>query len=167
MRNIIANIMSLMQHLNEPFLMPEMNCQICGSNKFHKHGCYYRKSERQTIPIKRFKCVNCGHTFSVLPECMPPRRWYLWKTQEAILLMVLSGESYRAIAKKTQPARSTVARWIKQLKERTRGYMDHLKSLYPTLGYLSDFKLFWQKILDVLPLSKIMLSLNNAGLIVP
>lgn len=167
MRNIIANIMSLGQYLNESFSIFGTKCQKCGGTKYYKHGCYYRKSERQRIPIKRFKCVNCGHTFSILPECMPPQRWYLWKIQQAALLMALNGKSYKAIAKKIQPVRSTVARWIKQLKEHTRVYMDHLKTLHPALVRLNDFKLLWQKILDLMPLSKIMLSLNNAGIIVP
>jgi transposase-like protein len=167
MRNIIANIMSLRQYLNEIFFISEIKCQICCCNKLYKHGCYYRKAERQKIAIKRFKCTNCGHTCSILPECIPPRRWYLWEIQQAVLLMVLNGDSYRTIAKKTHPVSSTIARWIKHLKKRTVVYMDHLKFLYPKLNRLTDFKRFWRRCLEFFPLSKIMLNLNNAGIIVP
>jgi len=171
MKNIIPDIATLVQYIKLLSSHKNINqcskCHNCGCYRLWKHGYYYRKSGRQKIPIQRLKCSKCGHTCSVLPECMPPRRWYLWEVQQATLLMALNGESYRSIAAKTQPVRSTIARWIKQLKERTRVYADCLKSSYPNLGRFSEFKTFWQECFGLLPLSKIMLKLNNSGVVMP
>jgi len=173
MRNIIPEISSLVQYLLiRDDLTYTASCANCGSKHVHKHGCYLRKADRESrqlnpIPIQRFKCCDCGKTCSVLPECISPKRWYLWKIQQAVLLSVLLGKSYRAIAKELAPSRRTIGRWVGRLKEQFSVYADCLKSFHSALGYFDNFKEFWQECFDLWPLSKIMLILNNAGVVVP
>jgi transposase-like protein len=117
MRNIIANIEALAQHLKTFYSNPELYrpdaCPNCGSSSLWCHGVYFRKADRSgsgetslnPTPIPRFYCAACKRTCSVLPECLPARRWYLWATQQLVLLMVLSGLSYRQIAEKSGVSR--------------------------------------------------------------
>jgi hypothetical protein len=117
MREIIANIHSLAQHLKMMLQDPEHYkpgcCPHCGLDILWNHGVYLRKSDRlnppsqslNLIPIPRFYCDGCKRTCSVLPECIPPRRWYLWATQQMVLSLVLLGISYRKIALDTPVSR--------------------------------------------------------------
>jgi len=173
MRNIIPDILTLVQYFE---LLSKSRsiwrCHNCGSRQSWKHGCYCRKADRDgqnlnPVPIQRLKCCGCGKTYSVLPECIPPRRWYLWKSQQDVLLLILSGESYSAIARKVLPSRSTISRWISHFKAKARDYADCLRSFHSELGRFDKFKAFWQECLKLWPLSKLMLNLNNAGVIIP
>jgi len=147
-------------------------CPHCGAHSLWKHGFYERKPDRETGEYnftlhQRYICRYCHKTCSVLPECIPPRRWYIWKIQQSALSQYLSGISIKSIAKSILPSRSTVSRWIDELKEKFLVYADTLKSLVPSLGYYSNFNSFWQGCLDQWSLSSIMLTLNNHGLDVP
>jgi hypothetical protein len=117
MRPIIANIHHLAQYLRELSLNPEKFkpdfCPTCGLKTLWNHGSYPRNSDRINLasetlnPIKilRYYCPGCKHTCSVLPECIPPRRWYLWSMQYVVLLLVLSGMSYQEIGIETPVSR--------------------------------------------------------------
>lgn len=171
-RHIIANILSLTQYVvDKPATRPG-RCNNCGCCQWHKHGCYGRKSDRSgsklnPILIQRYRCCNCGKTCSVLPECIPSRRWYLWEIQQAILVYVLAGNSYRNTAKKYLPSRRTISRWINRFREQFGVYADTLKSFCVELGRMDTFEGFWKEAFHRWSLSRIMLILNNSGVIVP
>ena len=75
-------------NFNPTSVTPSPNCPVaciyCQETSTWRYGYYYRKpdtvnyceSSQNDIPIPRFKCVVCRHTFSTLPECIAPRRWY-------------------------------------------------------------------------------------------
>lgn len=111
MRIIVAGITTLKQYLNvisedTESLRPE-RCIHCGLAQLQHHGHYDRKPDRRRlnqhslnpVPILRFYCRGCNRTCSVLPECIPPHRWYLWCVQQQVLMALLSGHSLRAVAK--------------------------------------------------------------------
>jgi len=149
------------------------HCPHCGAiNSLWKHGFYKRKPDRETGECnftlhQRFKCCMCQKTCSVLPECISPRRWYIWELQESALRQYLNGTSIKSIAKSILPSRKTISRWINELKENFLVYADKLKNLSPDLGRYGNFTTFWRGCLNKWQLSKIMLTLNNFGLNIP
>lgn len=179
MRVIIPGIATLLQYLNELRNDPErfrpLNCDLCGRCGLWRHGYYGRKSDREnnsantlnSIPIPRFYCCDCKHTCSVLPECIPPRRWYLWSIQQAVLLLVLMGQSATAISQFHMPGRRTIGRWLQWLQERSDEFCFHLKSRDSKLGYYSNFTDFWSRCFEQWGLAKVMIFLNGQGLMVP
>ena len=66
-------------------LRPE-KCSNCGKSFPWFHGTTPRKPDRglsskgafNPIYLHCFYCSYCQKTTSMLPECIPPRRWYLW-----------------------------------------------------------------------------------------
>ena len=112
MVHIVAEILSLIQHIktfhDEPERYRLEYCLCCGKSGLWFHGCYSRKADRSgdagkslnPIFIQRLFCPNCRKTCSALPECIPPRRWYLWDEQQTALLLLLAGNSLSACAKK-------------------------------------------------------------------
>jgi len=179
MRTIISNIPSLLQYLsdlsnNTKDFRPS-NCLDCGCGGLWAHGHYSRKSDRDStgeanlnpIPVYRFYCHYCRHTCSVLPECIPPHRWYLWNIQQQVIQKLLTGESVNRISQTELPSRWTISRWMKSLKSRFDEFASYLKSGFAWLGYFSDFTDFWQACFAQRPLSQVMLFLNNQGVIVP
>lgn len=179
MRNIVSNICTLMQHIIELNKNPDTyrpdSCCYCGHNKLRRHGYYPRKADRENaaeeslnpIMIPRFYCSSCKRTCSVLPECIPPRRWYLWCMQQACLLLTLSGKSLRQVEKQTLPSRWTISRWANRLKEQFDLHSLHLKSCFSELGYYSLFERFWKNCLEKISLAKAMLVLNELGVAIP
>lgn len=103
---IISGIVSLAQHLialNKNIRIYNFeNCPYCAKSGLWRHGFYYRKADRENnaqnslnpIPIARFYCPSCHHTCSLLPEGVPPFRWYLWNVQQIALLFYISGASF-------------------------------------------------------------------------
>ena len=156
-------------------LRPEQ-CPHCGKSFPHHHGYYPRKADRQNsaenslnpIPIFRFRCDFCKRTCSVLPECIPPRRWYLWIVQQAALLLICLGYSKRSIASKLHLARSTVRRWEGRLQEMFKIHAFHLCSREPTLGVsLFSYLTFWDGCLKIMSLARAMYWIHHAGCAVP
>lgn len=108
MTSIVPNILSLAQYLealkniSEPYIIEI--CPTCGYFGLWHHGIRYRKSDREAtadttlnpIPILRFYYSACHYTCSALPECIPPRRWYLWSVQSVVLLIVGAPSVYKA-----------------------------------------------------------------------
>lgn len=179
MRVILTKILSLCQHLQTLKTDPERYrpsyCPHCGKSGLWQHGRYHRKSDRENpperslnpIPIPRFYCQHCAHTCSVLPECIPPKRWYLWLTQEAVLLLHMQGYSHRKISQSHMPSRFTVSRWVTRGIERFTDYASALKSHFSWLGYCDGFVSFWQRCLSVMSLSSAMVVVNQSGMPVP
>lgn len=85
---IVAGIACLFQYSelikNKLNVIRPDRCLYCGRLKVWLHGGYPRKADRTNstdslnpVMIQRYYCPECYKTFSVLPECLPPRRWYL------------------------------------------------------------------------------------------
>lgn len=176
MRPIISGIISLFQYLRtyreDPQQFRPKRCTHCGCSTLWYHGHYERKSDHDAgalnpIPISRFYCPTCHRTCSVLPECIPPRRWYLWLVQQAAFLLKLAGHSCRNIRRQLKPSRHTISRWWRRWQERHGEFSFGLQSLHPPFGYASHFQAFWQRCLSEVALSQAMIWLNQQGVIVP
>jgi len=181
MAYIVSSILSLTQHLKSLETNPELYflecCPYfdCGKSGLWRHGFRYRKSDREKnekstlnpIPILRLYCPFCKRTCSLLPECIPPFRWYLWLIQQAAIKLYLSGESFNKISQKIMPSRWTISRWLKRLREQFKTHALHLKSKWSWLGYKTVPDEFWFALLDKMDLSHAMLFLNNQGAVIP
>jgi transposase-like protein len=176
---ILSEIVTLRQHLNTLKQTPELYCPnaciYCQETVIWCHGYYYRKPDRlnrgdesqNDIPIPRFKCVTCFRTFSTLPECIAPRRWYPWAIQQACLWLSLSGRSIQSIHQLFPAARSTLSRWVRWLSDKFTVHHRILCSQDATLGYYSGLTSFWLHWIDLKLLSHAMALLNQEGVIVP
>jgi transposase-like protein len=179
MVNIVPEILTLNQYqkLNKEQLklLRPVACPHCGMKGSWIHGCYGRKADRQNtskntlnpILVRRFFCPHCGKTCYVLPECISPRRWYLWRMQQIALLLVLSGKSLSAIAKEITPSRHTVSRWLERFKERLRLHKDVLCQHFSDLGRAHSFADFWTACIGKISLSKAMYFCHVAGVTIP
>ena len=176
---ILPAICSLVEHIktlqsNPEAYRPEC-CPGCDKAGLWCHGHYTRQAERENsgqqslnpVPIPRFFCPHCKHTCSVLPECIPPRRWFLWLTQQAALALLLSGHSIYHVSEKLPPAWGTIKHWQQRWLECFQLHRFHLCSQHPDLGRYSEFKPFWNACLKRFSLSSIMVFLNEKGLCVP
>ena len=176
MFSIVADIVSLLQHKNTLETQPEVyairQCLYCGKLGTWCHGFRARKADRENIDknpvsILRMYCPHCHHTFSVLPECIPPKRWHLWETQQKALALFLTGMSFLKISKKLSPSRWTISRWICQWKQTFSQQSMHLKSYDSTLGYCVSFEKFWSALLEKMSLSKAMYHLWTVNCPIP
>src|SRR5580693_3514463 len=155
MVHIVAKIVSLIQYVElikkEPKMLRPDHCPVCGKAGVWFHGCYSRKADRANsgdsslnpLLIQRFFCPNCCRTCSVLPECIPPRRWYLWEVQQVALLLVLAKKSFRVIANNIMPSRHTIKRWLTRLQEQFHLHKDTLCNHFIALGRTVNFSDFW------------------------
>lgn len=180
MANIVAGMLSIMQYVTSLKSDPEKYCLEycpypgCGKSGLWCHGCRYRKADRENndqssmnpVPILRFYCPTCKHTCSLLPECIPPLRWYLWLIQQIAISLFFSGLSFNKISQKILPSRWTISRWIKKLGEQFNIHALHLKTKWSWLGYHTSLKKFWPTLLEKMDLSHAMLFLNNQGVFV-
>lgn len=183
MRTIVPDILNLAQHAKvleeEPKRYHPDHCAHCGHLILWQHGYYPRKSDREhsiqeslnPVLIPRFFCPNCKRTCSVLPECIPPRRWYLWIKQQKILLQLLLGGSLNAAhqsqAPPCRPSRSTIKRWWHSLQEQFQQQRDALCAHLGALAKKIDFTAFWSHCLEHIALSKAMLICHQSGVIIP
>jgi transposase-like protein len=176
---IVAGIISLLQHKNSIQEKPEIynieNCPFCSKAALWRHGYRFRKPDRENdekstlnpIPILRMYCSSCRRTCSVLPECIPPRRWYLWLVQQTALLFHLAGISLNKISQEIKPSHWTVSRWVNRLKDQFQDHVITLRSKWSCLGYHTGFNDFWAAALNKIELSQAMLFLNDQGISVP
>jgi len=178
MVHIVAGILSLMQHQIDKEEQESCRleyCLCCGKAKPHFHGAYPRKTYRSgnndsslnPVYIQRYYCPACQKTCSVLPECIPPHRWYLWELQQIALSLLLAGKSLRAVAQEIMPSRRTIGRWINRLKEQFLVHKDTLCNHITDLGRTSGLKDFWQACLNHFSLAQAMQLCHAAGVIVP
>lgn len=177
---ILPGIFSLVQHLMTLRRAPESyrpdRCP-CGHTRVWCHGCYTRKPDRKDfgepclnpVPIPRFYCPDCGRTCSMLPECIPPRSWYLWEVRQVIFLLLLAGNSLnRTTASNGSRAnRRTIKRWWRRLHDRHPIFSLNLLPHLPCLGRHAGFSGFWQALLALRPLSSAMTLLQAEGVAVP
>jgi DNA-directed RNA polymerase subunit N (RpoN/RPB10) len=179
MVHIVAGILSLVQYLQSFGEVPSQlrleRCLCCGRANPRLHGHYPRKTDRSWKPgeslnpilIQRYFCPGCLRTCSVLPECIPPRRWYLWEVQQIALLLLLAGKSAYAAAKEIVPSRYTISRWTTELTEQFHLHKDVLCGHFIDLGRNISLSGFWQACLNKMPLSQAMRLCHVAGVPVP
>jgi hypothetical protein len=187
MRLILSDIYNLDQHisifLNNPDRYRPPQCPYCGKGSVWFHAVYYRNAgcERGvgcSAPVQRFLCTNedCERTCSVLPEYIPPRRWYHWAVQQMVLSLVLLGHSLTDIGDLMQtrhpnlprhPSLWTIQRWAQSLHGQFIHHRFHLCNRLPELGRCPSYQTFWQACFDQMSLSKAMLILNQAGHSIP
>ncbi len=179
---ILSDIHTLDQHLSTYLNTPQVycpdNCPHCSSCNLWLHGVYYRKAACENgdvgpIPIQRFICVPCKHTCSVLPEYIPPKRWFHWVLQEMALALLLMGTSllgaWLALFDRQPrgPSLSTLHRWSAWLRRHYSLHRLHLCSQFPELGRSANFTEFWQVCLQKMSLSSAMNILHRAGVVIP
>lgn len=168
---IIADILSLTQYIKTNIESSLILCIYCNCSKLWRNGTYSRKTDREgklnPIIIQRYYCRGCHKTFSVLPECISPRRWYLWSIQQAAWLMVLAGHSIRSISTLLKPSRHTIGRWRDWFMDKLTVHRDALCHLFSELGRTVGLEGFWQACLEQMPLSKAMRLCHESGVIIP
>jgi transposase-like protein len=180
MFDILAGFVSLIQYVTIQNKAPDQlrpeRCFCCGRLKPWRHSTRTRKPDRECPPgesmnpiiIQRYYCPGCKKTFSVLPECIPPRRWYLWEAQQAVLqLFVTFGYSAYAITKVSTPSYKTISRWLARFKEQFPLHKDTLSSNFNELARTSGFSAFWQACLKKMTLAAAMHFCYDAGVIIP
>lgn len=178
MLHILSEITSILQYTNQyrkGNIKRLTCCPGCGRANPWPHGCYPRKSDRinsegaslNPVLIQRYYCPGCRKTCSVLPECIPPRRWYLWETQQAAMLLFLSGCSARAVERQIKPSRQTVKRWIAWLMVQFKMHKDALSSHFPSFGLFTEPVGFWKRVFQTLPLSTAMRLCHVSGVPIP
>lgn len=181
MSHILPGILSLIQYKNDvefnftEELRPE-RCESCGKLKPHRHGKYSRKaaggknnsdSSLNPLRIQRYYCSSCRKTISVLPECIPMNRWYLWSVQQVILLLFIQGVSISKIAKMESPSRHTISRWIARFKNAFLVHRDMLIQTKTVLSQYVTFHSFWLACLSLMSLSEAMRLCHVSGVPVP
>lgn len=178
MLHILAEILSLAQYVEQfhDDKLPRLtHCLACGKLNPWFHGCYSRQSDRinpshlsmNPIWIQRYYCPGCGKTCSVLPECIPPRRWYLWETQQAAILLFLLSESARAAEQQVKPSRYTIKRWVAWLIVQFTLHKDTLCNHFPSFGLFTEHTGFWVHVFDKLSFSKAMRLCHVAKVSIP
>jgi transposase-like protein len=179
MVHIFAGIESLVHYFellkNEPEQLCIEYCPCCGKSNPWRHGGYFRDSDRinpsstslNPVFIQRYYCPSCQKTCSVLPECIPPQRWYLWDMQQVILLLYLSGLSAYAVAKTTVPSRQTIKRWITRFIDQFRLHQDTLCTEFHAFGRHITMADFWQTVLQTMCLGAAMRLCHAKGVVIP
>lgn len=180
MFDILAGLTTLIQYKNiagyslDAILRPAQCPSCCKSNPW-RHGTYTRESDRinpsseslNSILIHRYYCPGCGKTCSALPECIPPRRWYLWETQQAAILLFLLEGSAQAVEKLVKPSRHTITRWVAWLITQFNLHKDVLCSHFPAFGLFTEPTGFWKHVFSKLSLSAAMRLCHVAGISIP
>jgi hypothetical protein len=179
MARIVPGICSLKQHQQAMDIDPERyrpeRCPCCGQAGPWRNGCYLRKADREgrgeaslnPVVIPRFYCPHCRMTCSRLPECVPPRRWYLWSIQQAMLVVVLAGASLRAASRPGPASRRTLGRWWRWLQGRFVVHSFHLRRVWLALGRHAEAVTFWSAALAQRGLGAWMGVLDALGEVVP
>ena len=179
MRPILSDILTFRQHLNALINSLDhyrpASCLYCFETIIWFHGYYYRKPDRlnsghdsmNDIPIPRFQCATCKHTFSTLPECLAPARWYPWAIQQWCLWLSLNGWSVKQLNKAFPMARSTIKRWVNWLNNSFKNHHQSLCTSVSSMGYFSTCPSFWLHWLDSKHFSQAMVLINKSGLPVP
>ena len=179
MSRIVPLIDTLDQHLflieHQPEIYRPSCCPYCSMDALWSHGHYLRNADREgvdgeyldPVPILRYLCSHCWRTCSRLPSCIPPRRWYLWRIQQAALILILSGSSLRAVTQQFKPGRRTIGRWWHWLHAQYTQYSFHLRNRFPELGRHASRTTFWSACLKLMSLADAMAWLDRDGVIVP
>jgi transposase-like protein len=180
-RIILAGISNIAAYNTELSRLKERCTCSCGiANSLRSHGHYFRKLNRHIkgeqslilVKILRFLCNTCHKTCSVLPECIPPRRWYVWEVQQNVIQKYLDGDGWNEISAEMGISISTCKRWCKWFLDKYNIYAAVLKNVAGNLGEIlrdsaDDFKIFWQKCFTNISLDRAMLLCHQSGVGTP
>ncbi len=173
---ILPEIHSIEQHIQQLQSNPEsyrpQKCPGCGNTGVWCHGHYHRHPDRHSkvceslnpVPVLRFICPRCRISCSVLPECIPPGRWYIWSIQQVMLMRLLSG---RLCVGSSLPHVRSIWRWWARLRERFKPHQFKFASLVLTLGQHDSAADFWCDCLSRWRLSSAMLFIQQSGEVIP
>lgn len=120
MNHIVPNIITLVQAKNISYDNRPEKYVYCSKLNPCKHGTLPRQPDRENssaeslnpVNIQRYYCKGCKKTFSAIPECISPKRWYTWTVQEKVLMCFILGCSAYSIAKQYKPSYKTIRRWL-------------------------------------------------------
>ena len=175
---IVPEIHTLEQHLHQLDADPEFyrpdRCPHCGCAGLWFHGFYNRYPDRDSpsnqslnpVPILRFLCPqdSCGRTCSVLPECIPPRRWFLWSVQQTFLLLLLG----KCLPEKlSTPHPRTVWRWWQRLRDRFHTHRFCLASLNARWGQYTCARTFWSACFRGMTFSAALFFIHQSDEVIP
>jgi len=179
MVNIVPGIDSLEQHLDCLQTNPEAyrppRCPHCAKAGLWWHGYYHRQADRQgrgqanlnPVAIPRFFCRHCRRSCSTLPECLAPRRWYVWAVQQQALAPLLAGASIHQAARTSGCYRSTVRRWWHWLQAQSETYSSVLRARFAELGRSASGAGFWRRCWGQMTLARAMYWLHQADVAIP
>lgn len=141
---IVLRIVSAVDALQDAASLPPIDqvrpasCPICGHAAYGGetlgivgHGAYGRAvlgvtgaRSQVRMAVRRFLCLGCRGTISVLPDLLHPRRWYgAWAILETLALFLVVGLASREIAARLEleladPVWRAPGRWRRQLLHR-------------------------------------------------
>jgi hypothetical protein len=180
MFTILPGIASLVHHLQHLVEAKEdyrpRRCPSCNFGRLWCHGSYDRKADRTAspetslnpVPIPRFYCPSCERTCSTLPECIPPRRWYLWAVQQALLVLLCAGVSLAKASHDLLPCEATLGRWWRGWQADFPVHGSVLRQRFPDLGRSAEGPLaFWENALALLSFDQAMRLVHLAGHPIP
>lgn len=178
LRRILSEVASLPEHakrlINQPEDYRPEQCPHCNHTHLWGHGHFTRKPlgdcDIKVVEVPRWRCLGCKTTFSVLPSCIPPRRWYMWIVQQAVLVYLLSGGTQEQCFDDLAhlgPAPCTIQRWWRWLKRKNNEFSHHLRNLQPEWGRTADLREFWRVAIAEKQMRELMAYLDAQGLTIP
>ena len=85
-----------------PTISPEeRRCPRCGSTHVYGHGWRTRRIrdwQKQQVTLRRFRCAECGATWTVYPQGVSPGSRFSLRAEQLMVLLYLLGLSYRKTA---------------------------------------------------------------------
>jgi len=102
-----------------------------------------------------------------LPVCIAPRRWFLWRLQQTVLLLALSGIALSDISRNYPPARRTIGRWKAWLENEFPNHADAIRNHFPDLGRYQQYATFWPACFELMSLADAMLYVQQGKEFVP
>ena len=81
--------------------LKERRCPRCGSTHVHGHGWrtrHIRDWREEDVLLRRFRCADCGATWSVYPQGVSPGSRFSLRAEQFMVLLYLLGLSYRQTA---------------------------------------------------------------------
>lgn len=181
MTQIIQNYSSLKEYTHNvkhnPQILKPKSCEECGCLHFWLNGTYPRKisgrdqdkKAQEPIDILRFKCSRCKQSYSIIPSPIALYRWYLWCLQLQVLLSLLQGASFYAVAKEYAISRDTASRWYHWLISSFKQFQLALCAEYPQFAVFNDTEaiLFYRDLLRWRDLSQLAQFWHAENLLIP
>ncbi len=118
---IAEAIVELATHLRllaDPDGYRPQHCPGCGHGVLHVHDYRFRVCQLPgvpTVPIVRYRCVDCGARWQVLPSFIPRQLWFHWALVEAACESSDSESAGPRPPMTRAPSADTVTRWLGRL----------------------------------------------------
>jgi hypothetical protein len=91
----------------------------------------------------------------------------LWRLQQTVLLLVLSGHSLSEISRNYPLARRTIRRWKKWFELEFLNHTNAIKEYFPDLGRHQEHTSFWPVCFKQMSLADAMFYVQQGGGSVP